>query len=677
MKFLSLARRTVSENRYLYWALVVFIFLAITWLFMGPSLTHINTVVLNTPGDHTSGIMYLSWVHPSTPIPGISLFTNFPFGESLRIPITASSQVLSVSHWALSKLGTVATGWNLLVLIGYMSNALLMFGFIKWLTKNSWAAFFCAYAITFTPYHVFASRGQIAGLYGSIFILAVWQFLALWRKPHLLKAISLGTILGISFYTDGYFILIGMVFLLAVWISSLLYGYRTKTLPAVKNQLVQLLVASVTAGVWLLPLLYINFTYASKIGSLLDNARGSIEANAQTYSAQLPMYGNPNSLIFIGFTVLTLGAIGAILAIRQKNKGEPLKSEQFIVWTLIAITLIALWFSLQPIVRVFGLPIIMPSKLIITITSAWRVFGRLYSLVSIGAITLAGLGLVALMHRYPTKRYVIAAGSTLLLILELGWYPYHFKVPTFNYASTPAVYTWLRNQEDVKAIAEYPLDEPPSGQYLADYYTFQQVSGKPMLNTFLPDSPQAPLRRSIVGINDPQTLPVLRALGISVVNTRATPIAGSTLDISRAVAQNDKLIKVTGFKHDDTIQTYRISPGSAANYALTIPGLLASDIQLTDQGTAQYRLINAGTLIASALPKTTAKNSVTASFTVSSTLLRNATLVQDGKTIWSGEIGTTAQKLMIQIKPSVPVHVFLQENSVDNAITVTQLQVTD
>ena len=100
MKFLSLARRTVSENRYLYWALVVFIFLAITWFFMGPTLTHINTVVLNTPGDHTSGIMYLSWVHPSTPIPGVSLFTNFPFGESLRIPITASSQVLSVSHWA-------------------------------------------------------------------------------------------------------------------------------------------------------------------------------------------------------------------------------------------------------------------------------------------------------------------------------------------------------------------------------------------------------------------------------------------------------------------------------------------------------------------------------------------------------------------------------------------------
>ena len=117
----------------------------------------------------------------------------------------------------------------------------------------------------------------------------------MWQKPSLLKAIRLGVIIGLSFYTDGYFILIGAVLLIAFWLSSLGYGLFAlrKRFEKVKTQLACLAVASVTALVALLPLVWIKLHYAPQINSFLGNVRGDIAYDAQAYSAQLYMYFKP------------------------------------------------------------------------------------------------------------------------------------------------------------------------------------------------------------------------------------------------------------------------------------------------------------------------------------------------------------------------------------------------
>lgn len=689
-KFLKVSK-SPRLRPYFRWLGATLFFLIVTWIHMGPSLTHINTVVLNIPGDHTSGIIYTSWVHPNTPVPGNTTLTNYPTGESLRLPIVLSSQVLSVGHWLLSHFGNAVTGWNLLVFIGYMGNALLMFGFIRWLTKNTWASLFSGYALAFTPYHVFASRGQIAGFYGGMFVLGIWQFLSMWQKPHWLKAVSLGTILGISFYTDGYFILIGLVLLMALWVSALGYGLWIKSAKAIKGQLLSLLLVSVVAGIFLFPLVLINFIYASKINSLFDNARGSIEANAQTYSAQLSMYFNPKSLIYLGFSVLVLAAVSVYLLCKyvRRNPHKQLEATNFrlfVIWTALVITLLAIWISLRPVVHILGIPVYNPSRVIIFLTSAWRVFGRLYSLVSIGVIILAGLGLASLIRKFPARRWLIIFVSFLILISELGFYSHVNKAPTFNYNDIPQVYRWLKDNPQVRAVAEYPLDEPPQGTYLADYFTFQQISSKPMINTYLPNSPQMPLRRSIVGISDPQTLPVLRALGVDVLNVRNVNNNGTELNIRKTASKNPELDKIfTDNRPGFTVDSYKIKTGKTADWALVMPNARYENILLDTNGSAFYTFTDNPTLSVIKLPNSKSrKSSVTANITLSAggTSInpaeeRQSTILQNGKVLWSGMLSRKPIDLSLKVSTEHPITIYNQNSTTLQNTILSQLYISE
>lgn len=645
-------------------------------LYMGPSLTHLNDTVLNSPGDHTAGIMYMTWTHPNSPVPGFSGYTNYPFGESMRIPTTLSSQVLSFGHWFISYFSNIVTGWNMMVLIGYMSSALAMFGLVYWLTENQWAAFFSGYAIAFAPYHVFASRGQIAGLFGGIFILALWQFLSLWKKPRLFKAISLGSLLGISFYMDGYFILIGLVLLGVLWLASLVVYVSEKhkeEKDTIKKVLTSLLYTTIIAILFLAPLIWVNSVYAAKISSILGNARGSVELNAMTYSAKLPMYVNPKNLLFLGYSVIGLSLAACILRIKEKgsraawSQKADLNNYVYVVAFLLAF--IAIWTSLQPVFHIGQFPFFNPSKLIISITPAWRVFGRLYTLVSIGLICLAGLGLNALITKFPKYKYMLIIGSFLWVMLELSIYPLLNKAGTFSYSNTPSIYRRLASDTSVRAIAEYPLN---NAQYAAEYYTFQAVSSKPMLNSFLASSSSRALSQSIVGINDPQTIPVLRALGIDVVNIRPVLQSNSSIDIAKSARQNTQLESYFSKKQSKSnIESFLITRGEVAEFALTMPDESSMSALLKSNGGAIYTFSNDFNFSVLPLPNARSNSKeASISFTISADSFRSASLVQNGKIVWAGILSPKSQSIEANVSVNETLNIYIQKNQIPPTISI-------
>ncbi len=675
--------KRINKKVLLRWVGVSVLFFLITWLYMGPSLTHSASVVLSKPGDHTAGIMYNTWVHPGSPLLGFSGLTNYPFGENLRQPLALTSFIPSTAHLILSHFTNVVFAWNLLVLFGYMSTAIVMFGMMHWLTKNWWVAFIVAYAVTYTPYHVFASWGQIAGLLGGIFTLALWQFLAMWRRPSMVKATRLGTILGIGFYTDGYFVLIGVVMLLALWIAVISYaliipGMRGK----IKRQLRDLALATTTALVMVLPLVWINFHYASRINSIFGNARGNIAHDAQTYSAQLPMYLNPKTLLFLGFSLVLLAFVGLWFTwqeyIENRKKRIGLDSQLFVGWMATVLCLLAIWISLRPKVSIWGITLYNPSSLIISLTSSWRVFGRLYALVIIGVGILAGLGLMNLIHKHPTRRYWVIGLIMFLLAGELWVFRPNTPGNNFNYTRAPSEYYWLKDNPNVRAVAEYPLDEPPQGSYLSDYYTLQEISKKPLLNTLLPNSPETPLRRSIGGINDPQTLPVLRALGIDLVNIRPVDSDNKKLDVRIPASKNTELQRIFSYnKVGFQVDSFIIKPGPVANYALVVPHLQYFQILLKTDGGVDYMLDDDTELAIVRLPNSVESNEVRVSFNASSDSERSATIVQNGKTIWSGTLSSDTQNISFNALPNHSVTIYNQKSAMLTHLTLSKLQVID
>ncbi|MDB5185890.1 MAG: hypothetical protein JWL85_413, partial [Candidatus Saccharibacteria bacterium] len=55
------------------------------------------------------------------------------------------------------------------------------------------------------------------------------------------------------------------------------------------------------------------------------------------------------------------------------------------------------------------------------------------------------------------------------------------------------------------------------------YLTVQKIHGKKLLNSTLPSSPQERLRYSIKDLTDPQTLPILRYLGVDAIEIHGIP----------------------------------------------------------------------------------------------------------------------------------------------------------
>ncbi|MEO5627715.1 MAG: hypothetical protein ABIQ89_02405 [Candidatus Saccharimonadales bacterium] len=684
----KISKKLLSDTRkrnHLRIAVVIVLFLGISFLHMGPSALHPSSVVLGNTGDHTAGIMYSSWVQPNSPILGHSVMTNYPSGESLQLPLALSAAIPATTHLVLSRLFNIVTAWNLLVLIGYMSSAMSMYLFMRWVTRNTVASIFSAYAVTFTPYHAFASHGQIAGLLNAVLILIVWQFFVFWVSPTWKNSLLLAGLFGLSFYTDGYFILFGLVTLLSFWLALLVYGLivAKKELAQVKRRLVPMILVSLMTMVSLAPLLWVKTRYAEQISSYLGNARGDIVFDAQTYSADLIAYVKPSGLIFLGYSVLLLALLGVWFIWRDRKNISPksntlLQTQLFFGTTLLILSFLSIWFSLKPTAVIGGLVIHNPSDLIIKLTPTWRVFGRLYAVASIGLAGLAGLGLSKLLKLYPTKKAIIIAASFGILIIELWSYPASFT-PSFNYTKAPPVYGWLNNNSAIKAIAEYPLDEPPQGKYLSDYYTFQEISNKPLLNTFLPNSPQSGLRRSLAGINDPQTIPVLRALGIGLVNIRPQDPLNHKPDIRKVAGSNVNLKKVFSYTGDEHwVDSFLILPGKVAKHALTIPRLQYFQVSINPEGTATYAVGDDTVLsVIKVGQKENSSGPVDVAFKINADAAYAANITQGGDSIWSGTINEQTQDIILTVDPAKPIIIANQKYDRLTRMFITDLRVIE
>lgn len=590
---------------------VTAVYFLVTWFYMGRAISSCTTEILGYPGDATAGLTWFTWADRSAgPVPGFRELTNAPFGESLGNPdqITAALPILAM--WSLAHVTTPLCTWNLMVLFGYMSSALAMFGFMRWLTGNSWVGFVTGFMISYMPYHQQNALGHISYMLNFIFILFLWAFLRFWARPTVLRAVLMAVSVATCAYIDGYFILLGGVLAASV-ISAALIGeftfFRDRAGPR-KQRLKGLAVFAAAAGVLLLPIVWVQHVYGKEIAVALASSRDVISREATVYSARpyeylMPAPGHPllsksytelyertlhgsnytESVVYVGLTVLILASMAWIRLWRHRRRvHDRLRglSLPFIVATMTATMLTAFLFSLPPSTSLFGHRVPLPSSLVIQVTAAWRVFARLYLVVETCLVVVAGVGIwFVIRGRAPKRQCVVAVVTVLLTFAEfltaasgVVWSP----------SQAPDVYRWLRTQNDVHLIAEYPLADPPS-QGILDYLTYQQIDGKSRFNTFRSDSPQRLLHRNMLGLADAQTVPILRALGVQLVLVHRRP--------ADAVPGLRRLRQDRSHYNDDDVWTYRILPGREAPYAV----LAAEGFHLPMLGDPLHSFIGAGT----------------------------------------------------------------------------------
>ena len=116
-------------------ALLLLSYLLVACYYMTPQVLHCQTVVYGF-GDSTGGPIWRFSVDPSNPLWGFEHVTNYPYGESLSSPVNYSGLLQYTLFWLFARIAGPVCGYNVLNIVGFVSTAAAMYGFIFWLTRR-------------------------------------------------------------------------------------------------------------------------------------------------------------------------------------------------------------------------------------------------------------------------------------------------------------------------------------------------------------------------------------------------------------------------------------------------------------------------------------------------------------------------------------------------------------
>lgn len=596
--------------------------------------------------------------------------SNYPFGEQLGKPQFITSAVFIFAYKLFSSLTTPICGLNLIVLLGYMSTALTMFGLVRWLSRRFDIALFAGYAAAFVPFHLIKSQSHVNYIYGSIFIGVIWAFLWLLSKPSYRRAAVLGVVSALGFYFDGYFILITSLLLLGLFAAPFALDFikliinRKAWRDILRKSFVRLryiIFSAIVLALLLVPILLVFRASGDAISQSLASVRSNIKAETLIYGARpiefiLPPYNNPllpteyagwraqklhssnysESTLYVGYTVLLLAFIGLAGLSRSKLRREKLKGIPYtdLVFSTTFAWIVCFAFSLPAVAFLFGHDIRMPTLLLIKLTANWRVLSRLFLAMDPLIVLMASLGLYFLTRN---KSRLMQIGTVFVcgLLLFLEYLPTPLHTTNDLYKDAPPIYKQLANDDSTKIVAEYPIAD---FRYTPSIFTFQPMHKKILVNSNDSSISRGPFLASFAGLNDKQTLGTLKSLKVDEVITHGFKSDNSSLA---------QFFENPNYNPDGTLNlpasSYAYRLGESVNPINSLLVIKKGYVALSvDSNQVSHRIITSNaTLYVFHIIPSPATQKYRISFAANSICENPAevTISQGGQTIWFSSVG--------------------------------------
>ncbi|MGI8792432.1 MAG: hypothetical protein ACR2H3_04555 [Acidimicrobiales bacterium] len=659
---------------------VVAFFLAATVAAVGiRPVTECSTTIFGGPGDATAGMIWLQWNYEelnAAPLKGHTPLINAPDGGDLWRPIFVTSGVVMLPTWVATQVVGPVCSWNLAVISGFVLSGLAMFGLATWLTGHRGAALVAGYAYAFSPFAVRKAEGHVDYVHLWVFPLIIWALLAAWRRPTRRSALIAGGAIALAGYIDGYYLLTATVMAGALVVGGIITKFRTASRAELARYVRLSLLSAVVAGACLLPIGFVLATSSSEVSSSVERTLGDVNIySARPWEFVLPARTHPvfsnyfgswqdrhlhesnyvEQTLYVGLTVIALAGVTVVAAARRhrpRSLAVPIRQLAIILGTGVVV---AGLFSAPPKVDAGFVDLSFPSGLVYSVIPFWRVFARFFIPLHAALVPLAAVGVALLAGRSRLRSITVVTAALLVVSFDLLAVP---PRPTWSYATeTPSVYRWVAAEDDSGIVANYPLVDPPLSPHLT-YLTYQRIFDRPMLNGAETGTRSWQLTAALIGLNDPQTLPVLRRLGVTTVILHPS-LYGQALEAGPPAPPG----LIERFRGEFGT-AYDIAPGPSAVAALTIgDGFLFGE----SEGFASQRWMGTeATLGLRRFGRT--KPPLEVSFeAVSFAEPRRLTITQDGQTIWRGEISsdrrtkvtfrtTSTSTLRLQASPeAVPI----------------------
>ncbi len=549
-----------KKHWFIFVVLAVYVFF--TAYYMGPGFSKCTDSIYGF-GDSTAGPIWRNSLKPEQPpFGGYQTSTNYPYGESTYSPVGFIASVQTVSMWAASKVVGPMCAYNLYNITGYVLTALVMFAFIRYLTRNRWIALLAGYAVSFTPYVQSKVGGHPNYGYSALLIGILWLTIHTLETRRRWSAILLGVLLALSAYLDPYFILLAATIVtpsLMMWLAVTWFTMRRKkeshALRTLSREVAKTIAyALVTFAILLSPLIAVRFINAQTISQTVSASRGDVFAAAKLCSnmptdyllpdpANIhltnlfgPAYTDKNiearhwcgfgesrvslSITLITVVVVALGIVlGGALRKRRNYRLKLAYQTQKTLAIVASVGIAGVAIGLPPII--YG--IFMPSGIILKLTTMWRIFAREYLVVNMALVILAAIAVYFIFSNFALFKKAVVRAVILALIFTGVLFEYQINNPfspiTFSYErDVPSVYHTIKDKPDISVIAEYPMDRMGVEHDSVVYYmTMQAVHGKKLVNSVLATDSRMTTHVALKDLSDPQTIPALRALGVRYV----------------------------------------------------------------------------------------------------------------------------------------------------------------
>lgn len=200
---------------------------------------------------------------------------------------------------------------------------------------------------------------------------------------------------------------------------------------------------------------------------------GTVRCLRETLGEGASRFYRPENSLFAGFLPTALFFVGAWAAWRGRLGRRERKADP---WAR-GLVLSGLFAFALSFGRVY-----VPLSRIVPGLSGMRVPARFYVFVSLTVVYFAARGVELLLHRLPGPRARAALGAGLAVVLAVELAPRRLpweRVPREE--ELPKAYAWIRDQPDVKALVELPLQK----NYRENYYLYAStVHWKPVANGY-------------------------------------------------------------------------------------------------------------------------------------------------------------------------------------------------
>lgn len=524
-------------------ALALATYLGAALYHFAPAMTSCSTNVMGPAGDSTAGGVWLTWAFEQQgglPFHAHTDLTAAPAGERFWQPEWWTQTLTYTPLWVLGHVTNAPCAWNVSIISGFVLSGLSMFGLVYWLTRRPVVALLFGYAFAYSAFAQMKASGNLAMVHRELIPVLLLFLIRLVNRPSIRRAVPAGVTLALLGYTDGYYLLIGWAIVAAFALGALVHrAWATRRARDVWPDVRAFLGVAFAAVLLLAPLVVAYRGNSSSIDA--DVSRGV--SDLDVYGARpadylLPAHDNPlfkglfgswqdrhlglsnyaEKTLYLGWGTLAFAVVALVLWWRGARTDDPrrVRLPSQVVIPLCSVAFVAAVASGPAHSHMLGLTLPGPSLVVHAIAPYWRVFARLFVAVHAAVIVLAALGVAGVLAGRSNRVRVVVLAIACCVVFIDAMAARPFSYATFDYSAAPSGYRWLARQSDISVIADAPV-WPNIAQPDAAFATFQPIHGKRVVNPKSSAEEGSLANSSVLGLGDPQTVPMLRSMLVDAV----------------------------------------------------------------------------------------------------------------------------------------------------------------